>query len=65
MDCRRHCQPTFLTLTRIIPRWPQVRFDEAVLAAADLVCRVDSGDTMEMGTPLAQAVPRVLHPAKR
>jgi len=39
--------------------YPESRFDERVLAAADLLCRVGRGDTAEMGNLLARAVPPV------
>src|SRR6478752_6220280 len=37
--------------------YPESRFDEQVLAAADLLCRVGRGDTAEMGNLIARAVP--------
>ena len=39
--------------------YPESRFDEQVLAAADLLCRVGRGDTAEMGNLIARAVPPV------
>ncbi len=39
--------------------YPESRFDEWVVAAADLLCRVGRGDTAEMGSLVARAVPPV------
>jgi hypothetical protein len=39
--------------------YPESLFDERVLAAADLLRRVGRGDTAEMGTLMARAVPPV------
>ena len=39
--------------------YPESRFDERVVAAADLLCRVGRGDTAEMGNLIARAVPPV------
>ena len=39
--------------------YPETRFDERALAAADLLRRLAHGDTAEMGTLLARAVPAV------
>jgi hypothetical protein len=39
--------------------YPQVRFDAATVAAAELLRRVGHGDTAEMGALLARAVPPV------
>jgi hypothetical protein len=39
--------------------YPESRFDELVVAAADLLCRVGRGDTAEMGNLIARAVPPV------
>ena len=39
--------------------YPESRFDERVVAAADLLCRVGRGDTAEMGNLMARAAPPV------
>jgi len=39
--------------------YPESRFDERVVAAADLLCRVGRGDTAEMGNLIARAAPSI------